>query len=113
MIKKLLQRWLEIPRMEKSGKTVKLKSRVPDVPRTAMGWPVFGPEYFTLAQLILEARRWRGGSPGTVGGDEWKKYTDELIRRGFSTKLEIENDFLPDEVQRRERPNWYYQIENM
>lgn len=108
MIKKWLQRWLEIPVTSPSSRRT-----VPDVPRTANGWPVPGPEYFTLPQLVLEARKWREGWPGTVGGEEWKKYTDELVRRGYSTRLEIENGLLPHEVPRRTRPDWLWQLEGI
>lgn len=117
MLKKFLQKWLEIPTTAAPAPAPKKKDErygVPDVPRTAMGWPVFGPEYFTLPQLIIEARKWRGDYlPGTVGANQWKKYTDELIRRGYSTRLEIEHGFLPDEVHRRETPSWYWQLEGL
>ena len=58
-----------------------------DVPRNAMGWPTVGPEHFNERQLRKEGERWREAAldswPGIVGYDEWKKYADELHRRGF------------------------------
>lgn len=78
-----------------------------DVPRTATGWPTVDPTHFTLPQLIREARKWRGGEYGTLGYDEWQKYSGELVRRGYSSHTEIQERILPDEVQRRERPSWW------
>lgn len=58
-----------------------------DVPRTAVGWPTVGPEFFNEAQLRKEGEHWRKTAlntrPGTVGYEEWKKYADELHNRGF------------------------------
>lgn len=113
MIKKMLQKWLEIPVATPKQAAKPGRRPVPEVPRTAMGWPTFGPEFFTLPQLILEARKWRNNWPGTVGGGEWKKYTDELIRRGYSTSVEIEYNLLPDQVQRSEEPDWVWQIKGI
>ena len=113
MLKRMLQRWLEIPVPAPRQAAKPGRRPVPDVPRTAMGWPTHGPELFTLPQLIIEARKWRGGWPGTVGGEQWKKYTDELVRRGYSTRVEIDHQLLPDEVQRTEEPSWLWQIKGI
>lgn len=52
--------------------------------RNENGWPITPVEEFSLTELIEEASRWAGlrYSTGTVGGQEFKKYNDELIRRG-------------------------------
>lgn len=81
-----------------------------DVPRNAHGWPTIPPSHFTLPQLIREARKWQGGNPGTVGGEQWDLYTNELLNRGFSTKVEIQERILPDEVTRRQQPSWWHQM---
>jgi len=82
-----------------------------DVPRNAHGWPTVEPRFFTLPQLIREARSWSSWDErGTVEHAQWEKYTSELLTRGFSTATEIQERLLPDEVQRRERPLWWSQM---
>lgn len=83
-----------------------------DVPRNSNGWPTISPKYFTLPQLINEAKRWRNypKTGDTVGKAQWYKYTNELLKRGFSTRLEIQERVLPDEVQRLVEPSWWSQI---
>lgn len=62
-----------------------------DVPRSANGWPTIEPNAFTLEQLLVEAEKWRnsGDHPDTVGQKEWRKYTKELVRRGFLDEVEV------------------------
>lgn len=83
-----------------------------DVPRNAFGWPTVKPKFFTLPQLVREAKRWRGDRLGvnTVGSGEWAKYTRVLIKRGFSTATEIQEGILPDEVPRTKKPKWLGQL---
>lgn len=55
-----------------------------EVPRTWNGWPAIPPEQMTVEQLRYEANAWkhRANEPWTVGGAEYKKYADELKKRG-------------------------------
>lgn len=70
------------------------------IPRNANGWPTIPPSHFTYLELIAEARAWKGCAHdhNTVGRAEWDKYTDELERRLFMTRVQREEAVLPDEV---------------
>jgi len=68
------------------------------IPRNANGWPTVEPKFFTYAELLAEARRWRGGDPGTVAGAKWDLYVQELFDRGFMTAVERQEGILPDEL---------------
>lgn len=73
---------------------------MPNVPRNSKGWPVIGPQQMTYLQLIAEARKWKGcrNDSSTTGQSQWKIYTEELLARGFSTPVELQEGVLPDEV---------------
>jgi len=71
------------------------------VPRNSNGWPVISPELMTYTEILAEAHKWKEGRRShktTVSNSEWKKYTNELVKRGFSTAIEIQEGILPDEV---------------
>lgn len=87
-----------------------------DVPRNSNGWPTVEPCYFTLPQLIREARKWiKPDESGTVISGMWNKYSSELVRRGFSTQVEIDHRKLPDDIYGtgkldEDLPEWWDQM---
>lgn len=78
--------WPKIREVRKGATFADLSDFLPLRPtniRTDKGWPIPYPEDMTVQELVAEAARWahmrlRGH---TVGGEEFKKYNDELIRR--------------------------------